>query len=431
MTWLYVLNAALGLLTLFFAAIGILYLTRGTPIRKIRVLEEDGDVPDVTDSRFLNTLQCHINTSLVEGNRVEILTNGDGVYPRLWDDLRAAKQVITWFVFWFKPGELADQVKEILIERARAGVRVLFLHDAYGSFGISREYLDELRHAGVEVASFRPLEWNTIYKFQQRSHMRAVVIDGCVGYTGGFAIEDDWRGDGRHTDQWRDTSVRMEGPAVLQLQAAFASAWAEATGELLIGAEIFPLEQTGKRGDHTAGLFYSAPSIGSTDAERLFALSICGACEYLYITNAYFIPDDDFRRLLCTAVDRGVDVRVLTPGENTDKKSTWYAARCHYEQLLEGGIRIYEYRPTMVHAKTLVVDGIWCAVGSMNFDNRSMALNDEVVLMMHDAEIGAELKAIFLEDIRLADELELESFQQRSSWERMKERAAVSVSRLL
>ncbi|HET7274544.1 MAG TPA: cardiolipin synthase [Longimicrobiaceae bacterium] len=431
MIWLYVLNAVLALFALLFAAIGLLYITRGTPIRKIRELEDDGSFPSVADSSFRDTIQCHVNTSLVDGNRIEILTNGEQVYPRLFDDLRAAESLITLFVYWYKPGELADQVKDILIERARAGVRVLFLRDAFGSHGISDEYLDEMRRAGVEVAVFRPLKWNTVYKFQQRSHMRAVVVDGCIGFTGGFAIEDRWIGDGRHTDQWRDTSVRVEGPAVLQLQAAFAADWAEATGELLVGNDVFPRSTRDERGSHTAGLFYSSPSMGSTDAERFFALSICGACKFLYITNAYFIPDDDFRSFLCKAVERGADVRILTPGENTDKKSTWYAARTHYEELLGGGVRVYEYRPTMVHAKTLVADDVWAAVGSMNFDNRSMALNDEVVLMMHDEELGGQLKSAFLEDIEYADELDLESFRTRGAWERAKERAAVVWSRVL
>lgn len=431
MTALYVLSLILLLgLVAGLAYVGLLYLSRGNPIEQIRILD-DGDPPEVSDSNFCRTIQFYVNTALDPGNRIELLVNGENVYPRLWDDLRNAQSLITWHVFWFKPGALADRVKECLTERARAGVRVLFLHDAFGSKGVGSDYFDELREAGVEVACFRPLGWNSIYKYQQRSHIRAVVIDGCIGYTGGFGIDDQWQGDGRHPGQWRDTSVRIEGRTVLQLQAAFTSDWAEATGELLIGADVYPEMPTEGDGSHVAGLVYSAPSIGSTDAERLFALSIAGARESLYITSAYFVPDDDFRRLLCEAVRRGTDVRVLTPGENTDKKSTWYAARCHYEELLGGGVRVYEYDPTMVHAKTLVVDGVWTTVGTMNFDNRSMSLNNEVVLMIHDSEFGARAKSMFMDDLEYATELELETFRRRGAAGKLVERAAVMFSRLL
>jgi cardiolipin synthase len=243
-------------------------------------------------------------------------------------------------------------------------------------------------------------------------HVRAVVVDGGVGYTGGFGIDDRWLGDGRHPDQWRDTSVRVEGSAVNRLQAAFASNWAEATGELLLGDAVFRFEDA--PGPHTAGLLYSAPSFGSTAAERFFFTSLAAARERCYLTTAYFLPNRYFRRLLCEAAGRGVDVRVLTPGANTDRPSTWYAARGHYPELLEGGVRLYEYRPTMLHAKTMVVDGIWGMVGTLNFDNRSMVLNDEVALAFWDGTLGEALDGAFAEDLRRADELTLAGVRARS-----------------
>jgi len=429
----YVLLAVLAILVLLFSYIGILYLFRGTPMDRIRVLSDEGAEPTpVTDDLFCDVMESQTGVEMEPHNTVEVLFNGDGVYPRLFEDLRAAEQLITFHVFWYRPGRLAEQLREILEERARAGVRVLFMHDFFGSHPIDDDYYESMQQAGVEVVTFRPLRHDTLHKVQQRSHTRTVVIDGRIGYTGGFAIADEWLGDGRHEDQWRDTSVRILGPSVLHLQSAFVADWTEACGQLLTGSTLFPRrEELHTEGSTYGGLLYTTPSPGSTAAERFMALSIAGSRETLYITNAYFVPDDDFRRLLCEAVERGVDVRVLTPGSNTDKKSTWYAARCHYEELLAGGVRIYEYRPTMVHAKTLVADAAWCSVGTMNFDNRSFALNDEVVYMMSDRKVAQVLHDAFLEDIELADELELEPFRRRGALERMKERFWVGFSRVL
>ena len=431
--WL-ILAVVVPLLGLF-GWVGLLYLFRGTPMNEIRVLDEPGDdgLPTaVSDPLFLEVMESQTGVELEPHNRVDLLFNGDQVYPRLFEDLRNAKKLITFHVFWYRPGKLAEQLREILEERARAGVRVLFMHDYFGSHPIRKEYWQSMKDAGVEVSTFRALHRDTLHKVQQRSHTRTVVIDGVIGWTGGFAIADEWLGDGRHEDQWRDTSVRITGPSVLHLQSAFVADWTEACGELIIGSTMFPhRDRIPKEGTTYGGLLYTTPSPGSTAAERYLALSIVGARETLYITNAYFVPDDDFRDLLIDTVGRGVDVRILTPGGNTDKKSTWYAARANYEDLLEGGVRIWEYRPTMVHAKTLVADRCWCSVGTMNFDNRSLALNDEVVYMMHDGTVARKLHDTFLEDIEHADEVKLDEFRKRGRIGRLKERFWVTWSRLL
>ena len=406
----------------FFALVIGSMLIRGTPIKSVRHLGEDDARCAIDHELFMDTFSILTNTTFHEGNRVELLFNGD-VFEPLWRDLAGARHTITFHVFWFRPGRVADRLAEILKERARAGVNVLFLYDAYGA-AVDDAYLDALREAGVEVAVFRPPRWNTLYKIQQRMHARTVLIDGRVGFTGGFAIADEWEGDGRDEDEWRDTSVRIEGPLADQLQAAFASNWVEATGELLVGDRIFPLDEPldGERpGDVEAGLMYDAPSLGSTNAERFFMLSISGARERLYITNAYFVPDHHFRRALVQAVERGVDVRVLTPGINNDRMSTFYAGRYGYEDLLAGGVRIWHYRPTMVHAKTLVADGHWAAIGSVNFDNRSMVLNDEVAVVTRDQRIATRLEEAFLEDLEFADEVTLEEHRARPAGQRLKE----------
>lgn len=419
-----------ALVTAFLVFVGVQYLARGNPIQRIRLMDDRKDVPAASDPGFSRLVEAHVGTSLEPGNHIDILFDGDEFYPRFFEDIRNARDLITWHVFWFKPGSLADQVHEILVERARAGVRVLLIYDYLGAWGIEDEYWDGLRDAGCEVHPFRPLRWNQLYKWQKRSHIRAVTIDGMVGYTGGFAIHDDWLGDGRHPGQWRDTSVRIDGPIVRRLQTAFVTDWSEATGELLLGPSLFP-EASTNGGPHRAGLLFNAPSSGSTDAERYFAISIDSARETLYITNPYFIPDDDFRRMLVEAVERGVDVRVLTPGRNNDHLSTYHAGRCHFQQLLDAGVRIWEYEPTMVHAKTLVADAAWCSVGTINFDNRSMSLNEEVALLAQDEDLGTTLHERFLEDLEHATELDPDAFRKRGLRDRAKERFWVLFSRIL
>lgn len=416
--------AVVGLLLAF---LGLLYVSRGNPLERIRTLG-DATLPGASEDGFLRQIQTHVSTHVADGNEIEVLFD-DAVYPRLFADLERAQTLITWHVFWLRPGVMADRLRDILIERARAGVKVLFLHDRFGA-SVSDEWRATLADAGVEVRRFRPLSWNTLYKWQQRSHTRTVVIDGRIGWTGGFAIADEWSQAGEDDRPWRDTSARFLGPAVHQLQAAFAADWVESTGELIVGDVAFP-PVDGHAGSKRAGVLYGAPSVGSTGVERYFALSIAAARESLYLTNAYFVPDDDFRHLLCAAAGRGVDVRVLTPDGNTDQPSTWYAGRCHYEQLLEGGVRIFEFDPTMVHAKTLVADGTWCSIGTMNFDNRSMSLNDEVTLLVQDEAVGRRLREQFMRDLEISTEIDLETFRQRGGFERAKERFFVFFSRFL
>ncbi|HSM36179.1 MAG TPA: phospholipase D-like domain-containing protein [Longimicrobiales bacterium] len=414
------------LVVLFFGLAGVLYMTRGNPVSSVRALGEDAD-PDVSGDRFCREIESHVDTSIESGNEVEVLYDAE-VCERLFADLAQARDLVTWHVFWYKPGGMADRLKEILIERARSGVDVLLLYDRFGSGDMPDAYWDELRDAGVDVHIFRPLTISTLYKWQKRSHIRTVIIDGRIGYTGGFCIHDDWWGE----NPVRDTSARFRGPAVLQLQSAFAADWAEATGELLVGERAFPDAPRELEGDHVAGLVSGMPSIGSTKIERYHALSIAAARERLYITNAYFVPDDDFRRFLVEAVERGVDVRVLmSTKENIDSDSTYHAGRHHFEELLRGGVRIFEFGPNMVHAKTLTVDGIWSGVGSANFDNRSMSLNDEVVLMVYAQDVAKRLEDRFLADLERATELDLETFLARGVVERFKERFYVFFSRIL
>ena len=417
---------------LALALVGLAALVRGTPVH-IVLAEGDGEGPPAaSDTLFANTMELYTGTHITPGNLVTELLNGDGIYPVLFRDIDAARQTITMQMYYSQPGRVADEVQRRLMAAARRKVRVKLLLDAFGSQNLSDEWRDSLRAAGAEVQDLRPLRWYRFHEATNRSHARVVVIDGRIGYTGGFGLADYWLGNGRRPGEWRETSVRFEGPAVLQLQAAFAVAWAEPSGELLTGDVFFPRDvPRSTPGASSAGLLYTAPTQGSTSAERFLALSIAGARRTLYITNSYFVPDDDFRRLLTRARKRGVDVRVLTVGNETDVKSTLWAGRWRYEELLRAGVRVYEYRPAMMHAKTMVVDGVWSTIGSMNFDNRSLAFNDETNLVVLDPVVGARMNAEFLEDLRHADEIVLEQWVKRGWWERTLELGASLMSRIL
>jgi cardiolipin synthase len=412
------------------ALVGILTITRGTPVKAVVVISQSG-MPKVGDSLFSRSMELYTGLHLTNGNAVEQVNNGD-VYTRLWKDLRAARHTITVQMYYSQPGAVADTMAVILKERARAGVRVLLVLDAFGSMNLSRDWADSLRAAKVEVGLLRQLHWYTLHNASDRSHVRVVVVDGEVGYTGGFGLADYWLGNGRQKDQWRDSNVRFEGPAVMGLQAAFAAAWAECTGELIAGDTFFPKKAfTDVDGGVQAGILFTSPTTGSTPAERFTALSIASARKTLYVTNSYFVPDDDFRALLMQAHRRGVDVRILTVSKETDVKTTWWAGRSRYEELLRGGIRIYEYQPSMMHSKTFIVDGKWGSIGSMNFDNRSLAFNNESNLVFLDDGQGAQMDSTFMDDLTRSKEIILSEFVKRPWYDHAIEDGAALLSRLL
>jgi cardiolipin synthase len=422
----------LGLLVGALALMGVLDGIRQTPVTAVRAVG-DIDPPAVTDPLFMETIEALSRTTLQPGHNIEVMTCGDETYPGLWDDLRSARHSIVIQQYFCKPGRMADTLRDILVARASEGVTVYFLYDAFGS-SLPKQYFADLRRAGVRTAAFRPFRLTSFNTMYHRSHVRLVIIDGRIGYTGGFGIDDKWFGNGRQKDQWRDTNTRFTGPAVRQLQATFIACWAEATGELLTGPLLFPdvgSSPSASEDGMLAGVLHASPTVGSTDAERFLALSIAGARKTLYITNSYFVPDRDFRRLIGDAARRGVDTRVLTTGPETDIKSTLYAGRARYAQLLAAGVRIYEYQPAMLHAKTLVVDGTWVSVGSMNADNRSLSFNEEANLLALDSTLGASLDRMFFEDLKYATEIKLEEFRRRPLKEKLVERAAYAMWRVL
>jgi len=278
MTRLKPLAVTIGIIILvILSLIGLLSITRGTPLRQV-IYRARAKPPEVSDSSFRDLMGLFSGVHLEPGNRVEQLLNGNGTYPRLWTDIRSAQRTITIQMYFSQPGAVADTMAAVLSERARAGVRVLLLLDAFGSQSLKKSWADRLKKAGVEVAILRKLRWYSIHNAADRSHVRVVVIDGRVGYTGGFGLADYWLGDGHTRDQWRESNVRFEGPAVMELQAAFASAWVESTGELPVDDRFFPRRAFHTEvGPTTAGLMFTSTTTGSTTAERFLALTIAGA----------------------------------------------------------------------------------------------------------------------------------------------------------
>jgi cardiolipin synthase A/B len=421
--------AAGGLLLILFTIIGMEFTLHGSHISSLQGV--GNAAPAVGDPLFVRTMEMYTGTHLTDGNHVTVLLNGEQTYPAIWKELRGAKETITIQMYFFEPGKIADTLSAILRERARSGVTVHLLTDAFGAQHLTKGYRDTLRAAGVHTAVFRPVHWYEMQKLQNRSHNRVIVVDGRVGFTGGFGFADKWLGNGHTKDQWRDTDVRFTGPAVSQLQATFADGWVEATGNLLTGEKYFPKQPVKEEPAEMAGLLDAQPTIGSTPAERFLALSIAGARHRLYIANSYFVPNYDFKTLLLQAAKRGVDVRVLTVGPESDVKTTRYAGRKQYADLLEGGVRIFEFAPTMMHAKTLVADGVWVSIGTMNIDNRSMVFNNESNLNVLDATTGAMLDSVFLNDLKYSKEITHAEFEKRGIMQRIFELGASAMARLL
>jgi cardiolipin synthase len=280
------------------------------------------------------------------------------------------------------------------------------------------------------VARFHPLRFGELTRFHKRNHRRAIVVDGAVGYTGGAAVGDKWLGDARTPDEWREDMVRVTGPPALSLQAAFAQTWTVLTGEVLVGPAFYPPDPepaaAGTPGEplsvHVGVL--SSPSDEQLPLRKVFWMSFASARRRLYVTNAYFVPDHGLLSALKERARAGVDVRVLVPGHLTDAKPVRWAGQAHFEELLEAGVRIYEYQGTMLHAKTLVADGTWTVVGSANLDIRSMELNQENVLGIVDARFAAQVEATFLQDLRRAQEVRLEEWRRRPWYKKLRERAS-------
>jgi cardiolipin synthase len=356
----------------------------------------------VGEPAFVRSLEAHTVSSLVEGNLAQILLNGDEIFPAMLAAIREARTTITFANFIYEDGAIAGEMATALSERCRAGVAVHVLLDAVGSSQMPREYWKRLQDAGCQVAWYHSLNPFAIKRINHRNHRRILVIDGQVGFTGGTGVGEQWTGDGRKPEHWRQTDVRVEGPIVRALQAAFAENWRDTTGILLGGDRYFPPPQ--RRGDLAVQSVKSSPASGAAEAYLLFHLAIDGARSSIHLTNPYFVPDDPMADALVRAAQRGVRISIITAGvaQGVLDRLVRQASRAHFPRATKAGVKIYEYGPALLHAKTMVVDGQWVSIGSANLDNRSFALNNELNLVFLDRGIASRLISVFQEDLKFS-----------------------------
>ena len=369
----------------------------------------------VADPSFLPTLEAYTSAAHA-GNTVDLLLNGDEIFPAALAAIRSARTTITYAQYFYEEGAIGLELAEALAERCRAGVRAHILLDGFGALQIPAEYRDSMKRAGCEVSTFRPLSPLVLLspfgfgKGNNRSHRRILVVDGRVGFTGGVGVSPKWLGDGRKKGHWRQTDVRLEGPVVASLQGAFVENWLEATGNVLGGEAYFP--PLPRRGTVFAQIVRSSPAGGSFSMYTMFLLAMSSARHSIYITNPYFLPDGRMTRALTEASQRGVRVVVLLPGP-IDNNIVRQASRSQFGTMLEAGIEIYEYQPGLLHAKTMTIDGIWATIGSTNLDTRSFALNDEVNAVVYHNEVVVQLEKVFADDLTYSKKIELEQWRSR------------------
>ena len=409
------LIAVLATLAVVFVAINL-----GTGEKRIEKQLERLYATD--DAQFRRSMGVLLGPPMLDGNRVDVLLNGEEIFPSMLQAIRGARRTITFETYIYWSGSIGREFADALVERARAGVKVHVLLDWIGSVKMEDALLDELRAGGVELERYHRPHWYHLSRLNNRTHRKLLVVDGMVGFTGGVGVADQWRGHAQDEDHWRDTHFRLEGPAVAQMQAVFMDNWIKATGRVLHGGDYFPPLQP--RGTMTAQMFSSSPTGGSESMHLMYLMAITAAKQSIELSSSYFVPDELAIRALADAARRGVRVRIITPGPDIDSEIVRRASRARWGELLEAGIVIAEYQPTMYHCKVLMVDELLVSVGSTNFDNRSFRINDEANLNVLDAGFARRQIEIFEADMARARVVTLEAWRQRPWQEKLAEHAA-------
>ena len=366
----------------------------------------------VEDPQFLRSMGQLLGPAIVPGNRVTALQNGDQIFPAMLGAIRSAQRSIVFETYIYWSGDIGQKFSDALCERAQAGVKVHVMLDWLGTGKIDGKFLAAMKAAGVEVERYHPLHWYNLSRLNNRTHRKLLVVDGRIGFTGGVGIADAWEGDGTAKDHWRDTHYMIEGPAVAQMQAAFGDNWIKARAKVLFGNAYYPeLAQIGRS---RAQVFRSSRDEGSESVRLMYLLSIASAAKSIRLQAAYFVPDDLAIETLVTACKRGVKVEIIVPGPHTDWEIVQGASRSRWGALLDAGVRIYAYQPSLYHSKVLIVDDVWVSVCSTNFDNRSFRLNDEANLNIYDAVFAAEQVTVFEADKSVSRLMTRADFKNRS-----------------
>ena len=394
-----------------------------------RVQQEIEHLYPVEDPQFLRAMAMLMGPTIVEGNRVQELINGDRIFPAMLEAIRGAERTVLFETFIYWSGDIGTEFAEALSERSRAGVKVHVLLDWVGSTKVDRELVKRMRDNGVQVRMFHPLRWYNLGRMNNRTHRKLLIVDGRVGFTGGVGIAPQWCGDAQDPEHWRDSHFRVEGPVVAQMQSVMLSNWSRTTGCVLHGQEYFPPLQPA--GNVPAQMFSSSPANGSESMLLMMLLAITASTRTIDIASAYFVPDEVALKSLCSAVHRGVRVRIITPGLHTDQDTVRHASRGLWGPLLEAGVEIHEYQPTMFHCKMLIVDGLMASLGSTNFDPRSFHLNDEANLNVYDADFARRMTEVFEADLRRCKRITLQAWQGRPAKEKLHERLSAMLAPIL
>lgn len=374
-------------------------------------------------ARYRRALGGLLGVPATEGNRIDVLRNGDQIFPAMLEAIRQAKSTVDFMTFVYWEASIGAEFAEALADRARAGLRVRVLLDALGAVTMNKTLVDDMSEAGAQVEWFRPVNKLRFWDSENRSHRKVLICDEDVAFTGGIGIADEWRGDARNSSEWRDTHFRLRGPAVDGIRAAFVQNWAE-TGHPLFeeGVDHFPVQP--QVGDSIVQVVRGTAQTGWSDITTLMRALLCLARKHVRITTAYFVPDDDTCKLLADTARRGVEVEVLLPGPHIDKRFVQLASEAQYQPLLDGGVKIWAYQPTMLHAKVITVDGLVATVGSANFTNRSLVLDDEANLVIFDPAIVRQLDDDFRNDLERAEPVEAREWADRSVIQKARETVA-------
>jgi cardiolipin synthase len=370
----------------------------------------------IDDPQFQRSMSVLLGPPIIDGNKVEVLLNGDAIFKSMLEARRGAQYTITFETYIYWSESIGKEFAEALIERARAGVKVHVMLDFIGSIKMDAASMKAMEDAGIKLQRFHKPVWWKLTKLNNRTHRKVLVVDGKVGFTGGVGIADQWRGTAQDKKHWRDTHFRVEGPVVGQMQAVFADNWTKATGAVLDGPHYFPLLES--KGAHRAQMFSSSPSGGSESMLLMYLMSITSAKHTIHLSSSYFVPDELSIKSLVAAAKRGFKIRMITPGSNIDSDVVRAASRARWGDLLKAGIEIAEYQPTMYHVKALVVDSLMVSVGSTNFDNRSFSLNDEANLNVIDAPFAAEQVQVFEDDWKKAKVITYAAWENRPAMEK-------------
>ena len=374
---------------------------------------------EVDSPEFMTTIAGATGIPFTRGNRIVLLNNGDEFYPAMLRAIASAQTSITIEAYIYWEGEIGRTFAKALAEKARSGVKVKILLDAVGSSAIGNDILAILESGGCQIAWYNPIKWYSIGRFNNRTHRKSLIVDGCVGFTGGAGIADQWLGHAQDEQHWRDMQIRIEGPAVTPLQTGFAQNWLERTRELVSGPMYYPpIDATGP---HVALTIMSSPVTGASTVRTMYYLSIICARRTIWLANPYFVPDAPAIDTLIEAKQRGVDVKIMVSGMKNDNWLSRQNSIRLYGRLLHAGIEIYEYERTLLHHKTMVVDGVWATVGTTNFDNRSFAHNEESNVCFYDQKLVEQMENIFRDDLKLCARVDLDAWRRRGVWARGQE----------